>query len=448
MSQALDITPEAAAPEPPGAEPHPPLRANRDFRLLWGGQTVSLIGSEVTEVAFPLLAILVLKASPGQLGLIGAARTLPALAVTLFAGVVVDRMRRRRAMLLANLARAGVVGSVVLLAWTDGLSVAALCLLGFALGGFGILFDLADQAVLPSLVRADDLAKANSSLEASLNVARIGGPGLAGLLVSLLRAPGALLVDCVSYLVSALSLCLIRTPEAHRQPPVQQRGSIWAEIGSGLRFTFGNRYLRALTLEAGVFNFGIQIFLTLFLLFGIRDAHLSAAELGAAMAVGSVGGLAGALAMPRVVERLGLGRALVVSVVIAGLGPFGTPLFTRPTGLVIPMIALSFFVTLFGVVLSSICAAVLRQCLTPDELMGRAAAAERFVTGGVLPIAALAAGFLGGLIGVRWALFVGAACLPLSLLPVLFSPLKRLTSPDEAIAAQAAEAGTADGDTA
>jgi MFS family permease len=442
MTQSVDVTAPTAEDPAEVQDPRPPLSANRDFRLLWGGQTVSMIGSEVTEVAFPLLAILALNATPGQLGLISAARTLPALVVTLFAGLLVDRMRRRRAMLVANLARAVIVGTVVVLGWTDGLSIPALCILGFALGGFGIFFDIADHAILPTLVRSGDLGKANSRLEASLNVARIGGPGLAGVLVSLIRAPGALAVDALSYVFSAATLGLMRTPEPTPRAPEQPRGRVWSDIGAGLRFSFGNRNLRALTLEAGVFNFGIQIFLTLFLFYGTRDAHLSAAELGLAMAVGSLGGLAGALAMPKVVERLGLGRALVASVVVAGLGPVGTPLFTRPAGLVIPMIMVSFFVTLFGVVLSSICAAVLRQCLTPNEMMGRAVASERFVTGGVLPIAAVVAGVLGELIGVRGTLFVSACLLPLSLLPVLLSPLRRLATPEDAFAAQAADGET------
>ncbi|RMI36243.1 MFS transporter [Streptomyces triticirhizae] len=437
----MTASPETAAtpgaPDAAATDGPPPLAKNRDFRLLWTGQTVSLVGTEISEVAFPLLAILTLNASAGDLGLINAARTLPALAVTLLAGIAVDRMRRRRAMLMANLLRAGTVGVVILLAWTNGLSIAALCLLGFLLGSFAIVFDLAHQAALPRVVRPDDLPAANSRLETSLNVARIGGPGLAGGLVSVVKAPGALVVDLVSYLVSAVTLGLMRTPDDPPAPRTEKRPPIRTELMSGLRLVFRNRSLRALTLEAAVFNFGIQIFLTLFLLYGTRTAGLSTAQLGLAMTIGSAGGLAGALLMPRIVGRLGLGRTLVRAAVVAGVGPLATVAFTGPGTLVMVMIVLSFFTTLFGVVVASICTAVLRQCLTPNDMMGRAVSAELFLTGGVLPVAALVAGLLGETIGVRGAMLVGALIVPLSLLALLNSPVTRLATPEDALAHQA-----------
>lgn len=441
MTASLDTSAEPAAPdEKPGRSP---LSGNRDFTLLWSGQTVSLVGSEITEVAFPLLAILTLNASAGDLGLISAARTLPAIAVTLLAGVAVDRMRRRRAMLMANLLRSATIGAVVLLAWTNGLSVAALCALGFLLGSFAIVFDIANQAMLPKVVPSEGLTAANSRLETSLNVARIAGPGLAGGLVGIVRAQGALLIDMASYLVSAVTLGLMKTPDEAPAPREGKRPALRTELMSGLRLVFGNRSLRALTIEAAVFNFGIQIFLTLFLLYGTRTAGLSTAQLGLAMTIGSVGGLAGAMLMPKIVQRLGLGRTLVRAAVIAGMGPIATVLFTEPDLLVMPMIVLSFFTTLFGVVVASICTAVLRQCLTPNEMMGRAASAELFVTGGVLPLAALTAGLLGETLGVRWAMTVGALIVPLSLLALVRSPVTRLATPEDALAEQSGAAGTA-----
>ncbi|MFE6975837.1 MFS transporter [Streptomyces sp. NPDC057682] len=441
MTASLDTSAEPAAPdEKPGRSP---LSGNRDFTLLWSGQTVSLVGSEITEVAFPLLAILTLNASAGDLGLISAARTLPAIAVTLLAGVAVDRMRRRRAMLMANLLRSATIGAVVLLAWTNGLSVAALCALGFLLGSFAIVFDIANQAMLPKVVPSEGLTAANSRLETSLNVARIAGPGLAGGLVGIVRAQGALLIDMASYLVSAVTLGLMKTPDEAPAPREGKRPALRTELMSGLRLVFGNRSLRALTIEAAVFNFGIQIFLTLFLLYGTRTAGLSTAQLGLAMTIGSVGGLAGAMLMPKIVQRLGLGRTLVRAAVVAGMGPIATVLFTEPDLLVMPMIVLSFFTTLFGVVVASICTAVLRQCLTPNEMMGRAASAELFVTGGVLPLAALTAGLLGETLGVRWAMTVGALIVPLSLLALVRSPVTRLATPEDALAEQSGTAGTA-----
>jgi hypothetical protein len=165
------------------------------------------------------------------------------------------------------------------------------------------------------------------------------------------------------------------------------------------------------------------------------------------MGVGSVGGLAGALLMPRVVGRLGIGRAMVVSLVIACAGPLLTPLVQGPVALAVPLYTVSFFVTLFGVVLSSICAAVLRQGLTPNELLGRVTASERFVTAGLLPIAALLAGFLGDALGARWGLLIGALLLPLSLIPILTSPLPALITPDDAVPGDAVPGDAVPGDT-
>jgi Na+/melibiose symporter-like transporter len=412
-----------------------PLRANRDFTLLWTGQTVSLIGSEITEVAFPLVAVLSLNAGAGQLGLINAARTTPAIAVTLVAGVLVDRWRRRRTMALTNVGRAVAVGLVPLLALAGVLSVPALCVIGFVLGTLTIVFDLANHAFLPSLVSGDQLVAANSRLETSTNIARIGGPGLGGVLVALLRAPAAMAVDAASYLVSAGSLALIRTPD---QPAdrltgaAPERRRMLPEIAAGLRLTFGDRCLRALTVESAVFNFGIQIFLTLFLLYGAKDAGLSASLLGAVMALGAVGGLAGALSVPRLVPRLGLGRTMVVALLTACVGPLATPLVVAPAAAAVAVMAVSFFVTLFGVVLSGICTAVLRQSLVPNASLGRVTASQRFLTGGVLPVASLCAGLLGSVVGVRWAILLGVLVLPFSLLPVLRSPLPGLRTPADA----------------
>ncbi|WP_204045387.1 MFS transporter [Acrocarpospora phusangensis] len=405
---------------------------NRDFRLHWTGQTVSWIGSEITEIAFPMVAILTLSATATDLGLINAARMAPAIVATLFAGLLVDRLRRRRTMLVTNLGRAAVVATVPFLGFVDGLSVASLCVLGFLLGLLTIVFDLASHSFLPTLVPKDQLGVANSRLQMSLNIARTAGAGLGGLLVAFLRAPVALLVDAASYLVSALTLSLIRTPD---EKPVREesvRTGVWAEIMTGLRFTFGNRYLRAITLSSAVFNFGIQVFLTLFLLHGAREADLSVATLGFIMAIGSLGGVAGAMAMPKVVGRLGLGKSVLVGISIAAVGPLAVPLVIQPAFVSVPAYTVSFFLTLFGVVLWSICAAVIRQSLTPNEILGRATASERFVTASLLPIASLLAGVLGDALGTRWAVLIGVLCLPLALLPILFSPLLRLRGPEDA----------------
>jgi MFS family permease len=296
-----------------------------DFLKLWAGQTVSLFGSQVTTLALPLTAVLVLRATPVQMGILGAAQFLPYLLLTLFAGVWVDRRRRRPMLIVADLGRAGLVGLIPLLALLGWLRMDALYGIALLLGVLTVLFDLAYQSYLPALVQRTHLIEGNSKLQVSASVAEIGGPGLAGLLVQVITAQGAVLVDAGSFLVSVLSLTLIHKPEpAPVAPPTRQ--NVRRELAEGLRLTFGNRYLRALAGEAATSNGFGEAITTLFVLYAVRQLGIGPERLGLILATGSIGALVGSATAGTLGRRFGVGPTIVGSMLLACLPLLVVPL--------------------------------------------------------------------------------------------------------------------------
>lgn len=278
------------------------------------------------------------------------------------------------------------------------------------------------------------MTEGNSKLQASASAAEVGGPGLGGLLVSLLTAPYALLVDAVSYLVSVATLASIkrREPEPEKdrdEPPT------FAAIRDGFAFTFGNRYLRPIAGEAATFNLFEQAILTVFVIYAVRELDLSAGLLGAVISTGAGGALLGSIIAAYPVSRIGLGPTIVGSMVLACTAPLLIPIADGPRLVLVPLLMLAFFVYGIGLGISGVHAVTLRQSITPDRLFGRMNASYRFFTYGAIPLGALLGGFLAETIGVRPALFVSAFGLLTSLAWVLLSPVPRLRAipPQESV---------------
>ena len=269
-------------------------RLNGDFGRLWVGQTVSLIGTQVSFLAIPLTAALTLGATPLQMGFLGASQWLPFLLVGLPAGAWIDRHRRRPIMILADLARAASLGMVPMTAAFHVLSLPLLYASVFATGTLQVLFELSYQSYVPALVGRDRLMRANSRIQASMAGSEVGGPGIAGLLTQLVSAPTAVLVDALSYLVSAGSIARIRTSEPSPAVKPSPAGRTHAQnlrqsISDGLRTVAMDSVLRALAAEAALYNLFYTAVLTLLILFGTRDLALSPGLLGAVLALGAVG---------------------------------------------------------------------------------------------------------------------------------------------------------------
>jgi MFS family permease len=406
---------------------------NRDFLKLWSGETISVFGTQVTVLALPLTAVFTLDAGASELGVLNAARFAPFIAVILFAGVVVDRRRRHPILIQTNLGRAFLIALVPAAAFTGLLSMELLYVVGFLVGVLTVFFDTAYQSYLPSLVGRSQLTAGNSRLEASRSAAEVGGPGVGGLLVQLVTAPYALVVDAVSFLASALMLSSIRTEE----PPPSDRDEaprIWVAIRDGFRFTFSSRYLRPIAGEAATYNLFEQAILTVFVIYAVRELDLSAGMLGLIISVGAAGAFVGAVVASYPERRYGLGPTIVGSMVVGCTVPLALPAIQGDHVSTVPLFALTFFVWGLAIAVSNVHVVSLRQASTPDHLLGRMNASYRFVTYGAIPVGALLGGFLGEAIGLRATLLVSALGLLVALLWIAASAVPRLRElPDAAV---------------
>ena len=400
------------------------LWRNRDFLQLWAGEMISLFGSEVSELALPLAAILVLGADAGDLGLLGAARFAPFVLFTLPVGVLADRRRRRPMLVAANLGRAVAIGSVPALAMLDALSMSALLLIAFTVGSLTVVFDVTYMSYVPTVVGREHLIAGNSRLQVSASAAAIGGPGLGGLLVQALTAPIALLVDAVSYLISALNLLLIRTAEA--SPHGGERQSVVHELSEGFAMLLGHRSLRALAGVAGTYNLFSQWVTVLFLLFAVAELRMSPGTIGLIISSGALGALIGAVLAGRAASRIGVGPAIVWAVVVesAVMLPIGFLAGTSPLVLVV-LVAVHVVNGCF-VTMSSVHALAYRQAVAPERLLGRITAGYRFISYGAIPIGALLGGLAGELLGPRGGLVLGTVGLLTAAAFVLLSPLRHV----------------------
>lgn len=395
----------------------------RDFRYLWAGQSVSLVGSEVTWLALPLAAVVTLRASPAQIGLLGAASYAPYLVFGLPAGLLVDRFRRRTVLIIADLGQMIAIGSVPVMAALGVLSIPALLAAAFTAGTFAVFFELAYRAYLPAIIPVTALTAANSRLTASESAAELAGPGLGGLLAQVFGAPYALVLDSLSYLVSAAGLACIRQREpALARDPLPLR----AQVTDGFAATFRDGYLRAFAGEAASYNLCWQIVQTVLVIFAVRELRLSQGILGLALAVGAGGALFGALGTSAAARKFGLGATVITAAIIGDASPLVLPFLQRGP-LAAPLLGLAFFCRGIGVTGCNVHVNAIRQTVTPDRLLGRTNAAYRLVVFGVVPLGALLGGWLGSALGVRATLTIGTVCLLSTSLFLIFSPVRRVS---------------------
>ncbi len=396
-----------------------------DFLRLWSGQTVSELGSRITRDGLPLVALLVLGASPSQMGVIAALGSAVVLLISLPAGVWVDRLRRKPIMIAADLGRALLVASIPIAALTQQLRLEQLYVVVALNGGLTVLFNAAYEAYLPSLIARENLVDGNSKLALSSSMAEVLGPGLAGFLVQWLTAPIAMAADAVSFLASIGSLVLIRTTEPP-PAPIETRRHLAHEMIEGVRWVWGDRRLRALALAGGTRSFFGNFYAVLYSLYALRYLGLDAAALGVTIAMGGVGSLIGSALTDRVVRRFGLGRALIGSSVIGGALSFLIPLASGPVLIATLILMVSqlggdAFNTLNGITSVS-----LRQAITPDRLLGRTSTSLQVMIAGVGPLGALLSGTLAETLGVRETLWLAAAGGLLSTGSLILSPIRHV----------------------
>jgi MFS family permease len=403
----------------------PPLLRNVDFRRFWTGQTISVFGDQVSFLALPLAAVLVLDASAAEMGLLGAANLIPHLLLSLPVGVWVDRLpHRRRVMIAADIGRALLLGSVPLAYALGVLTIGQLYLVAFLTGCLTVFFDISYSTVFVSVTPGRRYVEANSLLHGSRSLSNVGGPALAGGLVQLLSAPAALLADAISFLGSAFFLGRVRAREPELEPEAD--GRIRARIASGFRFIFASPILRASLAGVATINFFNYMFWALFVLFATRTLDVKPGQLGTVLAAAGIGGVIGALIAGRLGRRIGVGPAYVLGCALFPAPLLLVPLAGGPHFLVVAMLFTAEFASSIGVMILDINGNSISTAITPDRVRGRVAGANRFVNYGVRPLGSLAGGFLGAAIGLRPTLWIAAAGALTGLLWLLPSPVVRL----------------------
>lgn len=398
------------------------LWRHRDFRLLWAGQSVSELGSQVSLLALPLVAIDSLHASTFEIGVLATMQTLPFLVIGLPAGAWVDRLRRRPVLVAADVGRCLALSSIPLASALSSLTLAHLYAVSVVSGVLTVFFDVAYQSYLPALVGPHQLVEGNGKLAASSAGAGVAGPAVGGALVGAIGAARAVAADGFSFAVSAWSLLAIRAPEPR---PVRRRAeagtTLRTEIAEGLRFVLGEPRIRSVAGATATSNFFYTMALAVLLVFLRREIQLSPTHIGVLLGIGSSGGLLGAVIAAPLARRLGVGRTIVWTIGVAGLGQVAFPLVTHATA--DALIVVGGLLASAGGVAYNINQVSLRQSLCPLPLQGRMNASVRFIIWGTMPVGGLVGAALGSTVGLRptlWAAGAGA----LTAVPwVLFSPV-------------------------
>ena len=402
------------------------LLAHRDFRLMWLSSTVTSFGGQVTMLALPLTAVLMLDATPGQMGILVALEALPFSLFSLHAGVLIDRVRKLPIILVCEVAICLALGAVPIATLTGRLSMPLMYVVGFVLGTVFVFVGSAAQVYLTQLAGRERLIEANSLFIASESTARLTGPGLAGLLIQWLSAPLAIFFDCLTFVASLLFLVRIRHVEP--RPAVRVDSSVGREIREGLALVLNHPILRPLTLVSTTWFIVFQGWMTLQTLYATRELGLSPGELGAAHMIGGAGALLSSVLARQFTRRLGTGVPILLGVGCSALSWLLLAVMPR-TGFAFAGLGAALFVFDFGVMLYWINYSSLRQAVTPDALLGRMTATMRFFTVAAAPVGALVSGHVAEAIGLRPTL-AGMAALVTGMLALLYLRTDLRTIPD------------------
>ncbi len=396
-----------------------------DFLKLWSATTITLLGSQVTFLALPLTAALMLDASPAEMGILTALEHAPWFLISLLAGVWIDRRRRRPILIGSEIGSALLLGSIPVAAALGVLRIEQLYVVAFLAGILSVFFFVSYSAFLPSLVRREQLAEANGKLATSSSLARIAGPGVAGVVVQFLTAPIAILADAISFATSALLLIWIRAPEP--EPATSgERAGLRGDLVEGLRHVLGNPLIRAINLGNASFNIFCSLFGAVYVLYATRVLEIGPAGLGLIFSMGATGALLGAATAHCGADRFGLGRILVGTKLAGGAVGLLIPLASQLPVEPLAVMVLAEFFTRFAVAVHDINAFSLQQAITPERLMGRMVASGGFVLASVMPVGALIGGALGQSIGLLPTVIVGTCGALLAFLWEAFSPIRSL----------------------
>jgi MFS family permease len=402
----------------------PPLLRQRQFRQYWAGQTISMFGDQISGIAIPLIAVLTLRASAADMGYLTALVWLPSLLFGLHAGAWVDRRgRRRAAMIGADLGRLALLLTLPLCWILHVLTMPQLFGVAFGVGVLSVVFNVANSALFVAVVPADQYLEGNSLVYASRALSFVGGPSIGGLLVEVLSAPLAVVADALSFLGSAL--CLRRIDPV--EPPADRSGK--GSVTAGARFIAGSPIVRASLTGVAVINFFNLMFSALYLLFAVRDLHLTAGLIGVILGAAAFGGVIGAAITTKLADRAGVGLAYVLGCLLFTAPLMLVPLAGGPKLLVIGTLFTAEFISGFGVMVLDISIGAIFAAVIPDQLRSRVSGAFQAVNYGTRPAGALLGGLLGAELGLRPALWIATGGAVLGFLLLLPSPLPAYRMP-------------------
>ena len=398
---------------------------HRDFMKMWTGQSISELGSQVSQLAIPWLAAVGLHATPLEFSLLGVFGFLPFILFALPAGVWVDRLPRLPILIVGDVVRAALLLLIPILWATGVLEIWHLLVLEFVIGIFTVFFDVAYQSYLPSLVEREDLIEGNSKLQLTVSIAQVGGPSVSGGLIAAITAPYAIVADAASFLISAAFMIRIRHRETlPERSEGEERPKMWPQVKEGLHWVVGHRWLRYIASYTATANFCGSVLFAIFLLYAVRSLHLSAVELGVVFAVGAAGSIVGALSANRIQQKFGVGPTIVGTAVFGSFGGILYPL--APHSFPLPFLMLGQAIFMFGAVTYNITQVSLRQAITPERLQGRMNAAMRWIVWGTIPLGTLTGGAIATGTNLKTALWVGAIGELFASVPLLLSSVRKI----------------------
>jgi MFS family permease len=399
---------------------------------LWTGQSISEFGSQISALAIPWLAAVSLHATPFQFSLLGVLGFFPFIVFALPAGVWVDRLRRRPILIVGDASRAVLLALIPVLWATGTLEIWHLLVIQFVVGIFTVFFDVAYQSYLPSLVDREQLVDGNAKLQLTVSTAQVAGPGLAGVLITALTAPYAIVLDAASFVVSTLFMIPIRRretlPERTAGAP---KPKMLPELKEGLAYVVRHPHLRAIAACTGSANLFGSVLFSIGLLYLVRVLDLSSFEVGVVFAAFGVGSIGGALVANPIQRRIGVGPAIVLPAVLFPVAMLAYPL--APKGFPLPVLIAGSLIGGYSQVAYNITQVSLRQAITPERLQGRMNASMRWIVWGTLPLGLLAGGAIATAWGLTAALWVGAIGSLFTFLPVLLSGVRRIREMPEQV---------------
>lgn len=386
------------------------LRHHRPFAWYWAGQTLSSAGSHVAAFAFPLVTAIALGGTPGDVGAVATAATLPYLLFSLLAGHLLEGRTKRKVMIPANLAQAALVGLIPITWWLDVLTVPLLAAIAFLSGSAALCFGVVGFSFVPDLVELDDLPAANRAIQGSRTVTEAAAPGGAGLLVTAVGAPAAMVATALGHLFSALGVSRARPPrgDANIDPPRSSEAKT-ATLWGGIRILFTNHYLRPLTLHAAVYNLASQVFTLNLVLWAVQRQDVSPGAYGLAIGATGLGALVGTAIALKLSNRLGLGPAFVTSLLLSCGVPALAAVWALTGNQLAMLIAAVMFTSGIGLGNANVYSLTLRQTVIARDQLTRSAGAYTQVMYGSIPIGSALAGLAGETLGSRWAVIAGAA---------------------------------------